>query len=1073
LDDLRDAVNSLSGSSVLGAVRYADFLQQLREGVRVPGVLPPTLPGGKNYYPPTPSPDEIVTGKIEELQLLITQALQDVQGIYRDISVNEALVTGIYGLAQENLGEVEDHADELADQADELAEHALELLDLATTLNAIELDFYDPVSGLLAVSTLLDGTVVRVDANEDSIDVLTAQVTSLESELIDTTALDPGIMWQFEADDDDFTSNVTLTPNSFYLRQAAGASGYLRSPSGIAIDGRLFTRIVARIRRNSGTGWLGRASYAVVSGHGIDTTNYHLTIVTEPSLAGGGWAIVSWNMELLTAGGTDWTDSIIDQIQLELSDDGSTVFDVDWIAIGRVAPSYVTSTVNALEARVTATEDSITTLSAVITSLDTRVDDVEGDVDAQATAIDTLDTRITVAEGDISANSTAITSLELSLEDAEDDIAANVSAISGLDTRLDSAEGTISLHASDLTSLDARLDAAEGDIDGAASAITSLDARVDATESSITTHASRLTALEVTVDDPVNGLDALSTLVNTFDTRITAAEDSVDAFAFTLTALESQVEDLDDDVGGFASAITTLNTRVSTVESSVTSQASQLTLLQARGGGVSANLVNPLDVAAYATGWDTITNSDVFSINVGARNAVAARLRTSANMQITSADIIVEPHEILEVRVSVLKRQAHGYMYIGGSAYTTPGGAVEACTRIYQQAVYDTVENAYFMFAGANQTANTIPVDAWFDFVFYLLGSNVPLNQCPPGKVGNSLNRSGGINITHPWIPFQVDGMRLLGGSRYFRMRILNYYNAIQTDMHVNHVSVKKIDNQVTAAVESEQTARVSGDQANATAITTVSTTVAGNTASINTLTSSVNGISAQWVMQLDINGRITGLRLAGSPASTSFAILADAFSVVIPGVGQVVPFTVGTLNGVPTVGINGQLIVDGTIFARHIVAQQITTPALSNNAATRATAVIGVGGAPAGTGNQPLLNMVMNDVTANSAGIVSYVQLTFYLDLIHNTNVNPTGCGVRITRAPVGGSEVEIFRDTVDSIEVDNWLGSLIRPQAYTIFDRPPAVGPWEYRFYAIIPPASGSWQYGIHGLGGIEFRR
>ena len=46
--------------------------------------------------------------------------------------------------------------------------------------------------------------------------------------------------------------------------------------------------------------------------------------------------------------------------------------------------------------------------------------------------------------------------------------------------------------------------------------------------------------------------------------------------------------------------------------------------------------------------------------------------------------------------------------------------------------------------------------------------------------------------------------------------------------------------------------------------------------------------------MQLDINGRITGLKLAGSATETSVVFQVDRFSIVTPGVNPIVPFVVG-----------------------------------------------------------------------------------------------------------------------------------------------------------------------------------
>lgn len=85
--------------------------------------------------------------------------------------------------------------------------------------------------------------------------------------------------------------------------------------------------------------------------------------------------------------------------------------------------------------------------------------------------------------------------------------------------------------------------------------------------------------------------------------------------------------------------------------------------------------------------------------------------------------------------------------------------------------------------------------------------------------------------------------------------------------------------------------------------------------------------------VRIDLNGYIVGFGLSaladidglGTPGATStFIVKADRFAVVMPGKAAQIPFVVGTVDGVPTVGIDGQLVVDGTITARHIEAGSI-----------------------------------------------------------------------------------------------------------------------------------------------------
>lgn len=84
-----------------------------------------------------------------------------------------------------------------------------------------------------------------------------------------------------------------------------------------------------------------------------------------------------------------------------------------------------------------------------------------------------------------------------------------------------------------------------------------------------------------------------------------------------------------------------------------------------------------------------------------------------------------------------------------------------------------------------------------------------------------------------------------------------------------------------------------------------------------------IDNIAGKWSLSINDNGRVTGaITLDGSvPALSTFAVLADKFIVVHPSVDgtTIQAFIVGLVDGVSTVGVNGNLIVDGTILARHI----------------------------------------------------------------------------------------------------------------------------------------------------------
>ena len=145
-------------------------------------------------------------------------------------------------------------------------------------------------------------------------------------------------------------------------------------------------------------------------------------------------------------------------------------------------------------------------------------------------------------------------------------------------------------------------------------------------------------------------------------------------------------------------------------------------------------------------------------------------------------------------------------------------------------------------------------------------------------------------------------------------------------------------ESEANALITAEQVARAAADSALASDITTLETTVGSNTASITTLSASINGVEAQWGISVNVNNRITGaIRLDADLTTSTFAVLANRFEVVHPtnnGLTQTV-FVTGNVNGVPTVGINGNVVVDGTILARHIAADSITAAQIQANAIT------------------------------------------------------------------------------------------------------------------------------------------
>jgi len=98
---------------------------------------------------------------------------------------------------------------------------------------------------------------------------------------------------------------------------------------------------------------------------------------------------------------------------------------------------------------------------------------------------------------------------------------------------------------------------------------------------------------------------------------------------------------------------------------------------------------------------------------------------------------------------------------------------------------------------------------------------------------------------------------------------------------------------------------------------------------SISTLQTDMGDVKSEWTVKLNADNHIAGIGLvASSDAPSELVVLTDIFKIVNPSDSNDVkePFVVGNINGQSTVGINGDLIVDGSISARHIGTNVLIT---------------------------------------------------------------------------------------------------------------------------------------------------
>lgn len=165
----------------------------------------------------------------------------------------------------------------------------------------------------------------------------------------------------------------------------------------------------------------------------------------------------------------------------------------------------------------------------------------------------------------------------------------------------------------------------------------------------------------------------------------------------------------------------------------------------------------------------------------------------------------------------------------------------------------------------------------------------------------------------------------------------------IRTQLSVNNGFAEQITS-LTASVgvtEANVTALTQvvadGDQALATQIGTVETTVAGNTASIEEVSTSVDGIATRYGVYLNAQNEVIGaIQLDGTPLGSTFTVAVDNFRVSKAGEtgGDAVPiFAIQTVGETAKIALVADMFADGSITARSLDVE--TLSAISANIGT------------------------------------------------------------------------------------------------------------------------------------------
>lgn len=136
-----------------------------------------------------------------------------------------------------------------------------------------------------------------------------------------------------------------------------------------------------------------------------------------------------------------------------------------------------------------------------------------------------------------------------------------------------------------------------------------------------------------------------------------------------------------------------------------------------------------------------------------------------------------------------------------------------------------------------------------------------------------------------------------------------------------------------TAAIAEERTSRTTQDGALSSSIDTIQTTVGENSATVQEVKESVDGMSGKWAIKISSEGHVSGIELIGSGRSSSMIIDVDNFLLGSPGLDGEYPFAMGTVDGVQRISMKNVYIQDAAIGTLKIANNAVTTYALCTGA--------------------------------------------------------------------------------------------------------------------------------------------
>ncbi|SFO58694.1 hypothetical protein SAMN05443579_1046 [Variovorax sp. PDC80] len=755
-------------------------------------------------------------------------------------------------------------------------------------------------------------------------------------------------IWYFDADAEGWNGNGAPDAVAGWLRPANRVGDpYVTSPTGLASAGAIFSQMRLRIRKVGAPAWAGQIFWRTQADSGFEEGRS--AAMVEPTYDSAGIGMVNVN--------PGWSGSI-DQIRIDLSaaQSASDYFEIDWVAIGRPSPGASNAALQAeAMARASADAAQVTereTLAAQLRGTyvggsleqltsgllaaerDTRVaaDMAEAKLREQLSAtvvgnkanIDAaLESERTARAGADAAEARARESLGASLSTGLSTVSANLVAEKAARADADAAE----VVARESLAAQLRGGYAGSDIDAVSGGLIASErqARITADQA----EATQRQVLETTVADNKARADAQIV------TEQAARSDGDAANARTISALSTSMS------AGLVDSAAALQTEIdarSTADLAEVTQRQGLSVAltgRTDASGTLVTVVGPsvrLDfVGTSLRAWDPLTGAtltsgllyeerqariDADSAEVATRQLLAASL--SSGLSTTNAGLLNEQRARIDADTAqVQSLGALSTMVANNQIASSAALTSEASAR----ARADSAEAAQRQVLSAALTGSSD------------LAASLSEVKGPSMRLAFAATPVVGLRV---WQPLSLGGLAngLIYEERTARITADEASASVITGVSTR-LSATETKVQSSASVLSVLSTSVDAIggklTAQATQIGQLSTSVGQSAVAItNTATAlaELDGkVKGSWRLNVDANGKVSGLILDNNGSTSSMVVQVDKFAIAQDGPGGETrfPFVVGDIGGESSIGVNGNMFIDGSIKARSLDVEQLT----------------------------------------------------------------------------------------------------------------------------------------------------